>query len=94
MSNLNLKYTKHCNIRCQQRGISSEVVDFIVEHGKFKNSHNDKKYYINKKILNKLKYKHKNFLKKFEKQILKTGVIINKNTVITAFNIQGNFIWN
>lgn len=94
MNNLNLKYTKHCNLRCQQRGISIDVIDFIVEHGRFKNSHRDKKYYINKKILNKLKHKHRTFLKKFERQVLKTGVILNKDTVITAFKIQGNFIWN
>ena len=94
MSNLNLKYTKHCNVRCQQRGISLEVINFIVMHGKFKNSHTHKKYYINKKILNNLRHKHKTFLKRFETQVLKTGVILNKNTVITAFNIQGNFIWN
>ncbi len=47
-----------------------------------------------KKLLHKHKHKHKNFLKKFEREILKTGVIVNKNTVITAFNIQGKFIWN
>ena len=45
-------------------------------------------------MLNRHKHKHKDFLKKYERKILKTGVIVNKNTVITAFNIQGNFIWN
>lgn len=94
MSNLDLKYSQHCILRCQQRGIDKKVIDFIVRYGKFRNSHRDKKYYINKKLLHKYKYKHKNFLKKFEREILKTGVIVNKNTVITAFNIQGNFIWN
>jgi len=94
MNNFNLKYTKHCNIRCQQRGINPKIIEFIVEYGKFKNSHSHKKYYINKKILNKLKYKHKTFLKKFEREVLKTGVVVNKNTVITAFNIKGNFVWN
>ena len=94
MSNLDLKYTKHCTIRCQQRGIDKKVIDFIVRYGNFRNSHKDKKYFINKKMLYRHKHKHKDFLKKYERKILKTGVIVNKNTVITAFNIQGNFIWN
>ena len=94
MNNLQLNYSNHCNIRCQQRGIEIEVINFIVKHGKFRNSHNDKKYYINKKLLNNLRHKHKPFLRKFESKILKTGVVVNKETVITAFTINKKFAWN
>tara|TARA_B100000767_G_C19331854_1_gene355990 strand:+ start:224 stop:517 length:294 start_codon:yes stop_codon:yes gene_type:complete len=91
---IELRHTNHSNIRCQQRGIKAEVIEFIVKYGNSKNTHTHKKYFINKKILNKLKYKHDSFIRKFDKQILTTGVILKKNIVITAFKIQGNYLWN
>lgn len=94
MNNLSLNYSPHTDIRCQQRGIKKEVINFIVNYGQCRNSHQDKKYFINKKLLNKLSYKHELFIKKFDKQILRVGVIVNNNTVITAFQIDRNFLWN
>lgn len=94
MNNLSLNYSSHTDIRCQQRGIKKEVINFIVNYGQCRNSHQDKKYFINKKLLKKLSYKHKLFIKKFDKQILRVGVIVNNNTVITVFQIDRNFLWN
>ena len=94
MNNLNLNYSPHTQIRCQQRGIKKDVINFIVNHGHCRNSHQDKKYFINKKLLKKLRHSHALFIKKFDKQILRVGVIVNKDTVITAFQIDRNFLWN
>lgn len=94
MNDINLNYSQHCHVRCQQRGIETEVIDFIVRYGKHRNSHNDKKYYVNKKLLGKLKHKHKSFLKQFESKILTIGVIVNERTVITAYRINKKFLWN
>ena len=94
MNNFNLKYSSHSKIRCQQRGIAAEVISFIVKYGKCRISHQDKKYFINRKIIKKLRYKHESFIKKFDKQILSTGVIVHDGIVVTAFKINKNFLWN
>ena len=94
MNNLSLNYSPHSQIRCKQRGIKKEVICFIVKYGQCRNSHRDKKYFINKKLLKKLTHNHELFIKKFDKQILRVGVIVNNNTVITAFQIDRNFLWN
>jgi hypothetical protein len=94
MNNIELIYSPHCSIRCQQRGIREEVINFIVKYGQYKNSHQDKKYFINRKIIKKLRYKHESFIKKFDQQILATGVVVHKNIVVTAFKINKNFLWN
>ena len=46
MNNFKLKHSSHSSIRCQQRGIREEVINFIVKYGQSRNSHQDKKYFI------------------------------------------------
>jgi hypothetical protein len=41
-----------------------------------------------------LRYKHESFIKKFDKQILATGVVVHDGIVVTAFKIDKNFLWN
>ena len=53
----NMIFTNHSIVRCQQRGVSKDVVEFICKHGKKVNTHGDHKYFINKKALNNLMIK-------------------------------------
>ena len=94
MNNFKLEHSSHSSIRCQQRGIREEVINFIVKYGQSRNSHQDKKYFINRKIIKKLRYRHESFIKKFDKQILATGVVVHDGIVVTAFKIDKNFLWN
>ena len=94
MNNLKLVHSLHSSMRCQQRGIRKEVINFIVKYGQCKNSHQDKKYFINRKIIKTLRYKHESFIKKFDQQILATGVIVHEGIVVTAFKRNKNFLWN
>ncbi len=93
MSDLN--FTNHARLRCQQRGISVPVVEFVVEHGNAVRTHNDKKFYINKSMLNALKHKNNDFVKKNDKYILTTAVIVNGNNVITCMKKKSKKLkWN
>lgn len=99
MRNLNQKelgHTKHSELRCQQRGVPLKVVEFIVTNGDSCRTHDLRKCFINRKILNKLKYKHKEFLLEFDKFLLNTAVVVNNNkdTVVTVMKIDGQVRWN
>ncbi len=83
----NIKYTNHAQLRCQKRGIPLPVVEFIVDYGKSLNTHGNKKYFIPKKMMNSLKYDHKDFLKTYDKFIKNTAVVCNDGLVITAMKI-------
>jgi len=93
-----MNYSKHAKIRAQQRGISTEVADFIINFGKTVNTHADKKSFIPNKLFNKLMLdkEHIDFLKKNDKQIKSTAVIWNKKdkTVITTFAITKRNNWS
>ena len=65
---MNLKYTNHANVRCQQRGIPKEAIEFIYKHGSTINTHEAKKYFCNKKKLRSLYFKEKDLITKFDKQ--------------------------
>ncbi len=92
----NFRYSEHAKRRCQQRGIPPKVIEFIVSHGDSIRTHDDRKFYINKKRLSQLKHSHRAFFVKFDKHILNTAVICDKscNTVITAMKIKGPVKWN
>ena len=96
MELLDLEHTKHSQVRCQQRGIPLSVVDFIVKNGSSIRTHDSKKCFINKRAINKLKYKHKDFIVKFDKFLLNTAVVVNdkKDKVVTVMKIQGPIKWN
>ena len=83
----NTIFTNHAKHRCQNRGIPPKVVKFIIDHGKSLNTHGDKKYFIPKKMLNSLKYDHKDFLRSYDKFIKNTAVVCNGDVVITAMKI-------
>ena len=78
-----MKFTDHSIERMQQRGTKAEVVEFISKNGKSKKTYrkksnlvlSSKQYFINKKELNKLKYRDINFVKKNEKEILNTVIV-------------------
>ncbi len=88
--------TDHATKRCQQRGIPLEVINFIIENGLSVRSHQDKKYFINKKRLNQIKHSNKAFFIKYDKFLLNTAVIFNdsENVVITAMKIERPVKWN
>ena len=85
-----INFSQHSLVRCQQRGIKGDVVEFIFNHGDYVNTHNDKKYFINKKKLKKLFFQNKDFIKKNDQSILNTAVIVNSNNIITAMKIHKN----
>lgn len=88
--------TKHAEKRCQQRGIPNKVVNFIIMHGESIRTHQDRKFYINKKRLNKIKHLDKAFFIKFDKFLLNTAVICDDSNkvIITAMKIKGSVKWN
>jgi hypothetical protein len=92
----NINFTNHSRARCRQRGIPQQVVEFIVVNGDSFRTHADRKFYVNKKKLGKLSRKHKEFISKFDKQILSTAVVCNEglDTIITAMKISGPLRWN
>ena len=85
---MNLKYTKHANVRCQQRGIPKEAIEFIYKHGSTINTHDAKKYFCNKKKLRSLYFKERELITKFDKQILSTAIVCMGSTVLTAMKIS------
>ena len=85
--NMELNFSNHAITRCQQRGIPLEVLNFLYKYGNKIQTHQDKKYFCNKKLLKKLFIKEKALIKKFDKQILNTAIVCNGNTVITAMKI-------
>ena len=46
-----IQLTQHCKVRMQQRGVPEKVIYFLREHGQSINTHNDKKFFCNKKCL-------------------------------------------
>ena len=80
-------FSNHSIIRCQQRGVTKDVVKFICKHGKKINTHGDKKIFINKKTLKNLMFTERDFISKNDKQILNTAVVCNKEVVITVMKI-------
>ena len=87
-------FSNHSIIRCQQRGVSKDVVKFICKHGKKINSHGDKKIFINKKALNNLMFTEKDFISKNDKQILSTAVVCNEDVIITVMKITTKIVWH
>ena len=90
---MNLNYTKHANVRCQQRGIPKEAIEFIYKHGSTINTHEAKKYFCNKKKLRSLYFKEKALITKFDQQILSTAIVCMGSTVITAMKISEGIRW-
>ena len=84
----NLELSTHAKIRCQQRGIPLEAINFIYIHGRSTNTHGSKKYFCTKKILNNLKFLESEVIRKFDKYILNTAIVINNGTLITAMRIN------
>jgi len=82
--------TKHCIQRMQQRGVPQELPYLIKEFGESINSHSDKKYFCNKKTIKKIlqAIDGREILKKFDKHLLKTAIICNKETCITVIKIN------
>ena len=83
----NLELTNHARIRCQQRGIPLEAIDFIYVHGKSINTHQDKKYFCTKKILSKLTDIEKEIIREFDKYILNTAIVCNDGHNVNIISI-------
>tara|TARA_B110000008_G_C16920490_1_gene544528 strand:+ start:36 stop:317 length:282 start_codon:yes stop_codon:yes gene_type:complete len=82
--------TKHCSQRMQQRGIPQELPFLIKEYGEFINSHNDRKYFCNKKTIKKLTNDQSGrvILKKYDKHLLNTAIVCNEEICITVMKIK------
>ena len=99
-----MKFTNHGIERMQQRGAKAEVIEYIFKNGKSKKSYrkiknlhlHSKQYFINKKVLNKIKYKDINFVKKNEKEILNTIIVAcpKNELLITVTKANKQLIWN
>ena len=88
-------HTDHSIIRSQQRGVKDEVITFVCKYGDKVNTGNEtKKYFVNKKRLNVLKFKEKEFIKKHDQSILSTAVVCNGRVVVTVMKINKKVNWN
>ena len=87
-----LKLSRHSKKRMQQRGIPKEVPFLIKEYGESINTHEDKKYFCNKKTLKKIirLENGKSILKRFEKYLLNTAIVCNEGVCITVMKINEN----
>ena len=80
-----LKLSRHSKKRMQQRGIPKEVPFLIKEYGESINTHEDKKYFCNKKTVKKIirLENGKSILKRFDpKGIIKLGFIASINLFV------------
>jgi len=91
-------FTKHCKKRMQQRGIPLQVVLLLKKFGNSINTHKSKKFYCNKKIINKLNKNKitRKAIKNFTGQLLSTAIVCNGNVCITVMKINDNkrLRWN
>lgn len=90
----NIRFTNHSNLRCQQRGVHKDVARFIVKYGKSFNTHSEKKYFVNKKMLNSLKFKEREFISQYDKQILSTAIVCHDDVVLTVMKITKRVVWH
>lgn len=82
-----LNVTKHAETRCQQRGFSKDIVQIIMDHGRFKPAPGGahKLFFGNKeysKAINELKKKIK-VLEKARGSVL----VLGENEIITVYNL-------
>ena len=90
---MTIKLTKHAVVRCQQRGIPTQVVDVLYKHGSKTRSHDDFIYHFSKKDIKRFSVDEPVLFKKYNKQLINTLIVCNGKTVITAFkSIQRNLI--
>ena len=76
----------------QQRGIPKEIPFLIKEYGESINTHEDKKYFCNKKSVKKIirLENGKSILKRFEKYLLNTAIVCNEGLCITVMKKNEN----
>ena len=82
-----MKYTKHAQIRLKQRGISQDVVNFILTYGQYIDSYGETKHFVNSNALKFLSTEYASFVKKYEKQLRSTAIVCKEDVVITAMKI-------
>ena len=87
-------YTKHANIRMQQRGIPRFVVDLLLRYGKKTNARRGGRiyYFGNEGRKRVRRYLGRTRARKFERY-LKTVVIIDGGQVVTCVNRWDRRIW-
>jgi hypothetical protein len=90
--------TNHCKARMQQRGVPEMAVFLLRKFGKSINTHGSKKFFCNKKIINKLNRNKetRHAIKKFTRHLLTTAIVCNGSTCITVMKINENkrLRWN
>ena len=80
----NLAYTKHAETRCQQRGISKEVINLILDYGSTKHDHHGGVvHYLDNKVKN-------SFIKSDFK--FKGGIEKLKNVYVVTSTTSGDII--
>ena len=60
-----LFFTEHALYRCQQRGVNTDIVEFIYNYGIKSNKHGDKRFLITKNCINKYFHEDEYFRKFF-----------------------------
>ena len=83
-----LNKTKHAELRLQQRGISTNVAEFIFKHGEKIRDHQSYRYFFTKRALKGFSEnkEYKDFVKKNDKQLRKVAIIVDKDVLITAMH--------
>ena len=85
-----LFFTNHSLERCQQRGISADVAEFIFNYGDRKKTHQDDRYMITKNCIKKNIHSDEffnRFLKKNDKSIQGTAIIVRRESLITVMKV-------
>ena len=80
--------TEHGKIRCQQRGISLDVLHIIMEHGEIHPAYNGsyKLFFGNKEFSNAIN-RLKNTIKSLERAKGST-IVLNDGYLVTAYKIH------
>ncbi|MBC2702951.1 hypothetical protein [Desulfobacula sp.] len=85
-----MNITKHAIIRCQQRGISEDIIDLIFQLGKPTSRPGGAiEYKINKKDKLKLQAQLKKLANRLDKAANK-AVLVVKDKVITVYHKKGD----
>lgn len=85
-NHINNIYTRHARVRCQQRGVSSSLIDIVLEYGCIEFHQGYEIYFLNKqkfKIICKSLKKSKKNSNQIIDKLKKIYVVVQNGVIIT-----------